>query len=103
MKPAAYSSCTLAPKFGLRAIVPDFEEWDGISGTPDLQALRDAGIRSAQTTPLLSRSGQLLGMISTHWSKPHQHLERDLRMLDIVARHPAESNSAGRSAPAGRA
>ncbi|KMS53624.1 hypothetical protein V474_22920 [Novosphingobium barchaimii LL02] len=38
MKPAAYRSCTLAPKFGLCAIVPDFEEWDGISGTPDLQA-----------------------------------------------------------------
>lgn len=90
VSPAAYSSCTLALKFGQRAIVPDFEEWPEIAGTPDLDAFRSAGIRSAQTTPLLSRSGKLLGMISNHWSKPHQPSERDLRMLDIVARQAAD-------------
>ncbi|GAB7553710.1 hypothetical protein NRB_32190 [Novosphingobium sp. 11B] len=90
VNPAAYSSCTLALKFGQRAIVPDFEEWEEISGTPDLQAFRAAGIRSAQTTPLLSRSGKLLGMISTHWNAPHEPSERDLRMLDIVARQAAD-------------
>ena len=90
VNPAAYSSCTLALKFGQRAIVSDFEQWDEIADTPDLQAFRDTGIRSAQTTPLLSRSGKLLGMISTHWSKPHQPSERDLRMLDIVARQAAD-------------
>jgi signal transduction histidine kinase len=90
VSPAAYSSCTLALKFGQRAIIPDFEEWGDISGTPDLQAFRSAGIRSAQTTPLLSRNGKLLGMISTHWSEPHQPSDRDLRMLDIVARQAAD-------------
>lgn len=90
VSPAAFSSCTLALKFGQRAIVPDFEQWDDISGTPDLLAFRSAGIRSAQTTPLLSRSGKLLGMISTHWSEPHQPSDRDLRMLDIVARQAAD-------------
>ena len=90
VSPTAYSSCTLALKFGQRAIIPDFEEWGDISGTPDLQAFRSAGIRSAQTTPLLSRSGKLLGMISTHWSEPHQPSDRDLRMLDIVARQAAD-------------
>jgi signal transduction histidine kinase/ActR/RegA family two-component response regulator len=88
--PDAFSSCTLALKFGQRAIIPDFEEWDEISGTPDLQAFRDTGIRSAQTTPLLSRSGKLLGMISTHWDRPHEPSQRDLRMLDIVARQAAD-------------
>lgn len=90
VSPAAYSSCTLALKFGQRAIVPDFETWDEIAGTPDLEAFRAAGIRSAQTTPLLSRSGKLLGMISNHWSEPHQPSDRDLRMLDIVARQAAD-------------
>ena len=90
VSPAAYSSCTLALKFGQRAIVPDFEEWPEIAGTPDLDAFRSAGIRSAQTTPLLSRSGKLLGMISNHWSEPHQPSERDLRLLDIVARQAAD-------------
>lgn len=90
VSPAAYSSCTLALKFGQRAIIPDFEAWSDIAATPDLDAFREAGIRSAQTTPLLSRSGKLLGMISTHWSMPHQPSERDLRMLDIVARQAAD-------------
>ncbi|MBO9725069.1 MAG: response regulator [Novosphingobium sp.] len=90
VKPAAYSSCTLALKFGQRAIVPDFEEWADIAGTQDLAAFRQAGIRSAQTTPLISRSGKLLGMISTHWAEPHEPSERDLRMLDILARQAAD-------------
>ncbi|MCL6699620.1 GAF domain-containing protein [Sphingomonas sp. NSE70-1] len=88
--PAAHSSCTAALKAGGRAIIPDFEEWDEIAGTEDLLAFRRTGIRSAQTTPLRSRGGKLLGMISTHWSEPHNPSERDLRLLDILARQAAD-------------
>ena len=90
VSPLAYSSCTLALKLGQRAIIPDFEEWEEIAGTEDLLAFRRAGIRAAQTTPLRSRSGSLLGMISTHWNTPHQPSERDLRLLDILARQAAD-------------
>lgn len=90
VSPSALSSCTMALRFGQRAIIPDFEEWSEIAGTDDLMAFRRAGIRSAQTTPLLSRSGTLLGMISTHWTKPHRPSERDLRLLDILARQAAD-------------
>lgn len=88
--PTALSSCTQALKFGRRAVISDFEAWDEIAGTADLAAFRRAGIRSAQTTPLISRGGTLLGMISTHWSEPHQPTERDLRLLDILARQAAD-------------
>ncbi|NWL19155.1 histidine kinase [Pseudomonas umsongensis] len=90
VSPAAYSSCTMALKLGQRAIIPDFEQWADIAGTKDLLAFRSAGIRSAQTTPLMSRNGNLLGMISTHWSEPHEPSERDLRLLDILARQAAD-------------
>ena len=90
VSPAAYSSCTLALKLGQRAIIPDFEQWADIAGTEDLLAFRRTGIRSAQTTPLMSRDGHLLGMISTHWNKPHHPSERDLRLLDILARQAAD-------------
>lgn len=90
VSPTAYSSCTMALKLGQRAIIPDFELWPDIAGTEDLLAFRRTGIRSAQTTPLLSREGHLLGMISTHWSAPHQPSERDLRLLDILARQAAD-------------
>lgn len=88
--PGMHSSCTAALKTWKREIIEDFEQWPNIAGTPDLEAFRRAGIRSAQTTPLLSSSGTLLGMISTHWSEPHVPSERDLRMLDILARQAAD-------------
>ncbi|WP_455922769.1 ATP-binding protein [Pseudomonas putida] len=90
VSPTAYSSCTLALKRGERAIIPDFEQWQAISGTQDLLAFRRSGIRAAQTTPLVARNGHLLGMISTHWAQPHQPSERDLRLLDILARQAAD-------------
>ena len=55
-----------------------------------MAALLDAGIRAAQSTPLFSRSGRLLGMISSHWRQPHTPTERDLRLLDILARQAAD-------------
>lgn len=90
VNPEAYSSCTQALRLGERAIIADFESWPDIAGTDDLQAFRAAGIRAAQTTPLRSRDGTLLGMISTHWREPHQPSQRDLRLLDILARQAAD-------------
>ncbi|EQM68576.1 response regulator [Pseudomonas tohonis] len=90
VSPNAYSSCTMALKLGERAVIPDFEQWDAIAGTEDLLAFRRTGIRSAQTTPLISRSGNLLGMISTHWREPHEPSQRDRRLLDILARQAAD-------------
>lgn len=90
VSPQAYSSCTLALKTSRRSIIADYENWSDIAGTEDLLAFRRAGIRAAQTTPLFSRNGSLLGMISTHWSEPHEPSDRDLRMLDILARQAAD-------------
>jgi len=90
VNPSAHSSCTLALRTGRRAVIPDYEQWDEIAGTEDLQAFRRTGIRAAQTTPLRSRDGALLGMISTHWGKAHSPTERDLRLLDILARQAAD-------------
>lgn len=84
------SSCAAAFQSGQRVIVADIEQCDWMTGTEDLAMFRHTGIRSVQSTPLISRGGKLLGMISTHWRKPHQPSERCLRMLDIVARQAAD-------------
>ncbi|MFF7107935.1 ATP-binding protein [Pseudomonas sichuanensis] len=88
--PKALSSCGLALRQGKRAIIPDFEQWPDIAGTEELEAFRCAGIRAAQTTPLMARDGRLLGMISNHWRVPHQPSQRVLRLLDILARTAAD-------------
>jgi len=73
-----------------RVIVPDFEQCAFIEGSEDLIAFRQAGVRSAQSTPLLTRDGRLVGMLTTHWTRIHEPAERELRLLDIVARQAAD-------------
>jgi len=73
-----------------RVIAPDVEKTDFMADTADQKQLLAAGIRAAQTTPLLSRRGELVGMITTHWKVPHEPSERDLRLLDILARLAAD-------------
>jgi hypothetical protein len=53
-------------------VVPDVETCDFIAGTSALDEHRSLGIRAVQSTPLFSRRGQLLGVISTHWRRPHE-------------------------------
>lgn len=84
------SSCGVALRTGERVIVPDVERCDFMVGTNDLALYRQTGIQAVQTTPLVSRNGKTVGMISTHWSKPHQPTERNLRLLDILARQAAD-------------
>ena len=49
-----------------------------------------ADFRAVQSTPLFSRNGEPLGMISTHFRQPHRPSERDLRLTDLYARQAAE-------------
>jgi PAS domain S-box-containing protein len=84
------STCGLALSAGSRIVVADIETCDSMAGTHDLDEFRRSSIRAVQSTPLISRSGQLLGMISTHWREPHQPPDRALRQLDVIARQAAD-------------
>lgn len=54
-----------------------------------LAAAAAAGYRAVQSTPLLSRGGGVLGMLSTHYREPHRPSQRDLRILDLYAQQAA--------------
>jgi two-component sensor histidine kinase len=73
-----------------RVVIADIEADKMIAHSADLPICRRLGIRAMQTTPLMARDGQLLGMLSTHWRQPHQPGERDLRLLDVLARQAAD-------------
>jgi PAS domain S-box-containing protein len=49
-----------------------------------------AGFRAVQSTPLCDRAGKPLGVISTHFRRPHRLTEHDLRLTDLYARYAAE-------------
>jgi PAS domain S-box-containing protein len=90
VRPGSGSTCGAALATGNRSIVPDIELRDFMAGSEDLETYRQTGIRAVQSTPLVSRDGHLLGMISTHWRNPHQPSERDFHLLDVLARQAAD-------------
>ncbi len=49
-----------------------------------------AGFRGIQSTPIMSRRGELLGVLSTYFRDPQHPSERALRMIDLYARQAAE-------------
>ncbi|MFB6132975.1 MAG: GAF domain-containing protein [Halanaeroarchaeum sp.] len=75
---------------GDRVTVSDVEAATLMSGTDELETYRDAGIRAVQTTPLVARSGEVLGTLSTHWDRTHTLTDRDRQHLDVLARQAAD-------------
>jgi signal transduction histidine kinase len=90
VRPGSQCACGRALRTEERVVVADVERCDWIAGSEDLETYRQAGIRAVQTTPLLSRSGAVIGMISTQWRQPHDPSPHDLRMLDLLARQAAD-------------
>ena len=82
--------CDLALRQSQRIIVPNIEECDFLVGTDYLSMLLRSGLCAVQSTPLVSRNGRVVGMISTHWHEVHEPSERELRLLDLVARQVAD-------------
>ncbi len=67
-----------------RVIVEDVQSDPGFE--PHLQVAVSAGFRAVQSTPLFSRQGELLGMISTHFRQPHRPSERELEFTDLYVK-----------------
>jgi PAS domain S-box-containing protein len=84
------SACWEAAKHGERVVVSDVEKSELFAGTESLAVLRAAGVRSVQSTPMVSRTGKSVGILSTHWRKPHCPDERDLWRIDLLVRQAAD-------------
>lgn len=87
---SASTTCAMAMRTGRRSIAEDFLTTEFMAGTPDLENLLSAALRSAQSTPLQTRDGRMVGVISTHWRKPHAPSRRELANLDVLARQAAD-------------
>jgi signal transduction histidine kinase len=83
------SPCGVALARGERAFV---EFTDNRNDAPDSSNRLhfEHGLRCAQSTPLLSRSGRPLGMFSTHWRTSRSLTEREVRFLDLLGRQAAD-------------
>jgi PAS domain S-box-containing protein len=90
VSPDSHTCCGEALRTRQRVVVPDVRECDYMAGSKDLETFIESGILAVQTTPLVSRSGGLLGMVSTHWHEPHELSPSEADILDILARLAAD-------------
>ena len=64
---------------------PDFAPHREIAAT--------SGFRGVQSTPLVDYAGHLVGMVSTHYQRPHRPSDRDLRLIELYADFAGEAVS----------
>ena len=84
------SVCGEATRRGERVVVPDVETSPLFANTASLPVLRAAGVRAVQSTPLTTRGGRLLGILTTQWATPHTPDEHDLWRLDLLVRQVSD-------------
>ena len=78
-------ACGTALKNGGRVIVNDVANDPIFVGTEASRVMAQAGARAVQSTPLISVSGQVLGMMSTHFDRPHRPADGELALVDQLA------------------
>jgi GAF domain-containing protein len=79
------TTCAAALTRRMRVIVNDVSTSYLFVGTPELDVMREIGVAAAHSTPLISRSGRLCGVITTHFCEPQRKGEYDPAPLDRLA------------------
>lgn len=87
--PKSQAACGTALVKGERVIIEDVTKSPIFSGEV-MEKILAAGIRSVQSTPLIGRAGQILGMFCTQYRANRVPSERDLNLLDMLARQAAD-------------
>lgn len=84
------SSCGAALSSHERVVLEDVTQSPIFAGLPALEVMLEAQARACQSTPLVSSKRKVLGMLSTHFERPHRPDERELRLIDLLARQAAD-------------
>jgi PAS domain S-box-containing protein len=85
-----HAACGLAMKEKRRIVIDNVATSPLFAGSPGGSVLLAEGILALQSTPMLSRSGEFLGVISTHYREPHTPSDWTLRVIDLLARQAAD-------------
>ena len=82
--------CGLAMRTKQRVIVEDITKSEIYAGKSALDTLRKADVLAVQSLPLLSSTGNVLGIVSVHFALAHRPSEQELRLMDLLARQTAD-------------
>lgn len=78
-----HSACGRAAGQRAQIVIPDVDVDQEF--TPHRGIAKAAGFRAVQSTPLADQAGRLVGMVSTHFERPHRPRDVDLRIMDLYA------------------
>ena len=67
------------------AVVDHFASVRPDAESSDREAMRAAGVLAIQTTPLGSRSGKVVGLLSTYFRRMHRLPSHSLKLLELLA------------------
>ncbi len=73
------------------AVVDHFASVRPGAESSDREAMRAAGVLAIQTTPLGSRSGKVVGLLSTYFRRVHQLPSHNLKLLELLALQCADA------------
>ncbi len=86
--PAGEGACGSCYEQRRRIVVEDTEADEVF--TPYREATRAAGVRACHSTPLITRGGHSIGVLSVHFRHPHRPSLRETRLMDLYARMAAD-------------
>ena len=78
-------ACDAARSQHQRMIIEDVENFPLLLSTQDREVALTDGIRATQSTPIISREGKTLGVLSTQFRLPHRPTVEQLRLIDLLA------------------
>jgi hypothetical protein len=84
------SACGAALINRTRVMVEDVTTNYLFVGTPALDVMLTAGARAVHSTPAVSQSGRLMGVLSTQWRRPVPGMPYDPARVDCLALHLAD-------------
>ena len=87
---SGHAPCGVAYEQRQRVLVEDVRKSPIFTGTPALPVLLAAGVMAIQATPLISRDGLLVGLLSTHYRQPLQQDTLNLHFIDLLACQAAD-------------
>jgi signal transduction histidine kinase len=87
-----HGACGTAAARRQRVVIEDTEIDPLFTGLKPIA--RAAGFRAVWSTPLYTRDGVLLGVLSTQFERPHRPTEREVKLVEIYARLAADATEA---------
>ena len=88
---ANFGSCGRALAEGTRVLVEDIASSPIFKDTSGLGVLMDEGITTINSTPLIGRSGDVLGILNLFYTNRHEASVPELHLIDLLAGQAADA------------